>query len=48
MLEMFELMAVLAHTDASILITGETGTGKDMIAEAIHRASPRRLSENGK
>ena len=41
MLEMFELMPVLAHTDASILITGETGTGKDMIAEAIHKASQR-------
>lgn len=41
MLEMFELMPVLAHTDASILITGETGTGKDMIAEAIHKASSR-------
>ncbi len=41
MLEMFELMPVLAHTDASVLITGETGTGKDMIAEAIHKASKR-------
>lgn len=41
MLELFELMPVLAHTDASVLITGETGTGKDMIAEAIHKASTR-------
>ncbi len=41
MLEMFELLPVLAHTDASVLITGETGTGKDLIAEAIHKASKR-------
>ena len=41
MQEIFELMPVLAHTDASILITGETGTGKDMVAEAIHEESKR-------
>nr|MBF0220709.1 sigma 54-interacting transcriptional regulator [Desulfobulbaceae bacterium] len=41
MQEMFDLMPVLAQTDASVLITGETGTGKDMIAEAIHMASKR-------
>jgi len=41
MQEVFALMPVLAHTDASVLITGETGTGKDIIAEAIHKASKR-------
>jgi PAS domain S-box-containing protein len=41
MQEVFELMPLMAHTDASILITGETGTGKDLIAEAIHKASKR-------
>ena len=37
----FELMAVLARTDASVLITGETGTGKDQIAEQLHKSSSR-------
>ncbi|WP_028584946.1 sigma-54 interaction domain-containing protein [Desulfogranum mediterraneum] len=37
----FELMAVLARTDAAVLVTGETGTGKDKIAEQLHQSSPR-------
>jgi len=37
----FKLMSVLARTDASILITGETGTGKDMVAESLHKSSRR-------
>ena len=41
MQEVFDLMPLMARTDASILITGETGTGKDMIAEAIHKSSKR-------
>ena len=41
MQEIFELLPVLAHTDSSVLITGETGTGKDILAEAIHQASRR-------
>ncbi|MDD3813669.1 MAG: sigma 54-interacting transcriptional regulator [Desulfocapsaceae bacterium] len=41
MQEVFELIPVLARTDASLLITGETGTGKDMIAEVIHQTSKR-------
>jgi len=41
MRQLFALLARAAATDATILLTGETGTGKEAIAEAVHRASPR-------
>jgi transcriptional regulator with GAF, ATPase, and Fis domain len=42
MREIFGLLERLAPTDATVLLGGETGTGKDALARAIHAASPRR------
>ena len=39
--KIFQTLPVLAQSDTSILITGETGTGKDLVAEAIHQTSER-------
>jgi PAS domain S-box-containing protein len=41
MQKVFDMIPLMAYSDASVLITGETGTGKDKIAEVIHQQSPR-------
>ncbi len=40
--KVFELVEIFAPTDETVLITGETGSGKDLIAKKIHDLSPRK------
>jgi DNA-binding NtrC family response regulator len=40
---LFQLLETVAATNSTILISGETGTGKEVVARAIHHSSPRRL-----
>jgi DNA-binding NtrC family response regulator len=42
--KVLEVIGRVSPTDASILITGETGTGKELIAEAAHRNSARKAA----
>jgi len=42
MRDLFQLLETVATTSSTILITGETGTGKEVVARAIHHNSPRR------
>ncbi len=40
--DVFELISHVAQTNSIVLIFGETGTGKELVARAVHDASPRR------
>ncbi|MHA7837464.1 MAG: sigma-54-dependent transcriptional regulator [bacterium] len=42
MQKVFDVTEKVAQTDATVLLTGETGTGKDLIARAIHYTGPRK------
>ncbi len=41
MRRLFDLITLVAPTDASVLIRGENGTGKELVADAVHERSPR-------
>jgi len=41
MMAVFDLIVDVAQSDTSVLLTGETGTGKELVAKAIHAKSPR-------
>jgi len=42
MCHVLEQVQIVAPTDATVLILGETGTGKELVARAVHKLSPRR------
>lgn len=44
MQEVFRAIGKLARANISVLVTGETGTGKELVARALHRHSPRAAS----
>lgn len=45
MREVFHLIHKLSHVDTTVLIRGENGTGKELVAKAIHQNSPRKHGE---
>ena len=42
MQEVFDLVSMVAETDATVLILGESGTGKELVARALHRRGKRK------
>jgi DNA-binding NtrC family response regulator len=45
MREVFDVINKLSHVDTTVLIRGENGTGKELVAKAIHHSSPRKEGE---
>lgn len=45
MREVFDIIGKLSHVDTTVLIRGENGTGKELVARAIHSSSPRKHGE---
>jgi DNA-binding NtrC family response regulator len=45
MQRVFEMMTRVGSTEATVLLTGETGTGKDLTASTLHELSPRRKGQ---
>jgi PAS domain S-box-containing protein len=41
MRQLFEILPAIAETNSTVLVEGETGTGKELFAQAIHNLSPR-------
>src|SRR5690242_1011686 len=44
MTRLLQLVETIASTNSTILVTGETGTGKEVVARSIHHNSPRRMN----
>ena len=42
--EMCTLIGQVANTDISVLVTGESGSGKEMVAKALHKNSKRKTN----
>src|SRR5688572_23286406 len=40
---LFQIIRKAAQSDATVLLRGETGTGKELLAKALHQLSPRHL-----
>ena len=40
--KIFDILPVVANSDSAVLITGDSGTGKELVARALHNLSPRR------